>query len=411
MVTGALFAAGPTPAALAAARHRDLEARDPQHRLLPGQGEEHPRLLPGARRAARRQGAASRSPTSCGSRASAARRPTWCSARRSDSAEGVVVDTHVGRISRRLGLTRHADAVRAERDLVEVVPREHWIAFSHRLIEHGRAVCAARSPRCDGCPLADLCPRGGREAAGGPAATTAAESVPVHGQTGRQRTIRRLARTSVRLRHRREPPMILSGNEIKQQLGGNIVIDPFDESRLNPNSYNLSLHDELLVYEEVVLDMRKSNRVERIADPRGGARAHAQPALPRPHRRADGDAQPRADDRGPQFDRPARAVRPRHRRLRRRRLLRLLDARDVRRAAGEDLSRACRSARSSSTRSPATSPNTRATNTSTTATSSRACCSASSSRRRRRPADAPGVRRERRGRRRSAAPGAPRAAR
>jgi dCTP deaminase len=64
--------------------------------------------------------------------------------------------------------------------------------------------------------------------------------------------------------------MILSGNEIRRQLGGNIIIDPFDESRLNPNSYNLSLHDELLVYEEVVLDMRKSNRVERIRIPEEG---------------------------------------------------------------------------------------------------------------------------------------------
>ena len=64
--------------------------------------------------------------------------------------------------------------------------------------------------------------------------------------------------------------MILSGNEIRQQLGTNIIIDPFDESRLNPNSYNLSLHDELLVYEEVVLDMRKSNRVERIRIPEEG---------------------------------------------------------------------------------------------------------------------------------------------
>jgi len=72
---------------------------------------------------------------------------------------GVVVDTHVGRISRRLGLTGHADAVRAERDLVAAVPRSHWIAFSHRLIEHGRAVCLARRPRCEGCGLADLCPR------------------------------------------------------------------------------------------------------------------------------------------------------------------------------------------------------------------------------------------------------------
>lgn len=76
-------------------------------------------------------------------------------------AEGVVVDTHVGRITRRLGLTRHADAVRAERDLVKVVPRDHWIKFSHRLIEHGRTICPARGPKCDLCPLADLCPRVG----------------------------------------------------------------------------------------------------------------------------------------------------------------------------------------------------------------------------------------------------------
>ena len=71
---------------------------------------------------------------------------------------GVVVDTHVGRISRRLGLTRHADAVRAERDLIAAIPKSHWIAFSHRLIEHGRTVCTARRPRCEGCLLADLCP-------------------------------------------------------------------------------------------------------------------------------------------------------------------------------------------------------------------------------------------------------------
>ena len=76
-------------------------------------------------------------------------------------AEGVVVDTPVGRISRRLGLTRHADAVRAERDLVAMVPREQWIGYSHRLIEHGRAVCTARSPKCDRCALSDLCPRVG----------------------------------------------------------------------------------------------------------------------------------------------------------------------------------------------------------------------------------------------------------
>ncbi|MFM8414883.1 MAG: dCTP deaminase [Planctomycetota bacterium] len=64
--------------------------------------------------------------------------------------------------------------------------------------------------------------------------------------------------------------MILSGHEIRRRLGRDILIDPFDESRLNPNSYNLSLHDEVLVYEEVVLDMRKSNRVQRIAIPADG---------------------------------------------------------------------------------------------------------------------------------------------
>ena len=64
--------------------------------------------------------------------------------------------------------------------------------------------------------------------------------------------------------------MVLSGQEIKRQLGTNIVIDPFQESRLNPNSYNLTLHDELMVYEEVVLDMRKANRVRRMGIPRDG---------------------------------------------------------------------------------------------------------------------------------------------
>lgn len=64
--------------------------------------------------------------------------------------------------------------------------------------------------------------------------------------------------------------MILSGLEIKRHLGGDIVIDPFDPARLNPNSYNLSLHDEMMVYEELVLDMRKANRVRRIGIPPEG---------------------------------------------------------------------------------------------------------------------------------------------
>ena len=64
--------------------------------------------------------------------------------------------------------------------------------------------------------------------------------------------------------------MVLSGHEIQRRLGEDIIIEPFDEANLNPNSYNLSLHDELMIYEEVVLDMRKSNRVSRIAIPPQG---------------------------------------------------------------------------------------------------------------------------------------------
>jgi dCTP deaminase len=64
--------------------------------------------------------------------------------------------------------------------------------------------------------------------------------------------------------------MVLSGQEIKRQLGTNIVIDPFDDSRLNPNSYNLTLHNELMVYEELILDMKKPNRVRRIPIPKEG---------------------------------------------------------------------------------------------------------------------------------------------
>jgi endonuclease-3 len=72
---------------------------------------------------------------------------------------GVVVDTHVGRLSKRLGLTTHTDAVKIERDLMELVPKREWINFSHRLIAHGRQICSARKPKCDVCPLEALCPK------------------------------------------------------------------------------------------------------------------------------------------------------------------------------------------------------------------------------------------------------------
>ncbi len=72
--------------------------------------------------------------------------------------EGVVVDTHVGRLARRLGLTKNTDPVRVEQDLIKLFPREVWTDLSHWLIFHGRRRCGARSPDCAGCELRDICP-------------------------------------------------------------------------------------------------------------------------------------------------------------------------------------------------------------------------------------------------------------
>ena len=78
-------------------------------------------------------------------------------------ASGVVVDTHVTRLSQRLGLTEHEDAVKIEQDLMPLVPREEWIDFSHRLIWHGRRICKARKPLCGSCVLESVCPKIGVE--------------------------------------------------------------------------------------------------------------------------------------------------------------------------------------------------------------------------------------------------------
>jgi len=75
-----------------------------------------------------------------------------------DKNEGVVVDTHVGRVTARLGLTKETDPVKVEQDLVKLFPREQWTMLAHLLIEHGRTICEARRPKCEICFLNDICP-------------------------------------------------------------------------------------------------------------------------------------------------------------------------------------------------------------------------------------------------------------
>ncbi|MCA9270395.1 MAG: endonuclease III, partial [Planctomycetales bacterium] len=77
---------------------------------------------------------------------------------------GVVVDTHVGRLSQRLGLTAETDPVKIERDLMQQLPKKQWIDFSHRMIHHGRRVCNARKPKCDECGMNKFCPQIGVDA-------------------------------------------------------------------------------------------------------------------------------------------------------------------------------------------------------------------------------------------------------
>ncbi|OHA04441.1 MAG: endonuclease III [Candidatus Sungbacteria bacterium RIFCSPLOWO2_01_FULL_47_10] len=72
--------------------------------------------------------------------------------------EGIAVDTHVIRLSRRLGFSQHSDPVKIEQDLMKLLPKQEWFKITYRLIEHGRAICTAKDPRCDLCPLKKICP-------------------------------------------------------------------------------------------------------------------------------------------------------------------------------------------------------------------------------------------------------------
>ena len=79
---------------------------------------------------------------------------------------GIFVDTHLGRVSQRLGLTKEKDPVKIEFDLMPLIPKEHWVKFSHQMIWHGRQICAARNPKCHQCPLLPYCDFG-QKAQGG----------------------------------------------------------------------------------------------------------------------------------------------------------------------------------------------------------------------------------------------------
>ena len=156
-VTPVLFARYPTPAALAAAPQEDVEAivkstgffrnkaksiRETSRRIAQEHGGEVPRTLeqlielPGVARKTANVvlGTAYRIPS------------------------GMTIDTHAGRVSRRLGLTKQSDPVKVERDLCELFPRTSWIDMGHRFVLHGRYVCTAQKPRCKQCPLNEHCP-------------------------------------------------------------------------------------------------------------------------------------------------------------------------------------------------------------------------------------------------------------
>ena len=160
LVTPALFAAYPTPADLAAADLSDVE------RLVQTTGffrEKAKNLIGMARALVDRHGGEVPRTLEEMVRLPGVGRKTAnvVLGTAYGIATGVVVDTHVKRVSYRLGLTEKTDPVQIERDLIALLPKRHWIDFSHRLIFHGRDTCAARKPQCEGCVLADRCPQVG----------------------------------------------------------------------------------------------------------------------------------------------------------------------------------------------------------------------------------------------------------
>lgn len=157
MVTPGLFAAYPTPAALAAARHEDVEAIIRSTGFFRAKAKSIIGMAQAlvARHAGQVPAAMDQLVTLPGvgrKTANVVLGNAW------GINDGVVVDTHVARLARRLGLTTHEDPGRIEQDLMALVPRDRWTMLSHLLIWHGRRCCDARRPRCGACSLASICP-------------------------------------------------------------------------------------------------------------------------------------------------------------------------------------------------------------------------------------------------------------
>lgn len=157
MVTPELFRRYPTPVALAGARREDVEAI-----LRPiGFFRAKTRHITGlaARLVAEFGGQVPGSMSELVTLPGVGRKTANVVLGNAFGVPGITVDTHVGRLARRMGLTEHMDPVKVEEDLCALLPREQWTGASHRLIFHGRRCCTARAPACDRCPVADLCPR------------------------------------------------------------------------------------------------------------------------------------------------------------------------------------------------------------------------------------------------------------
>lgn len=156
-ITPALFARWPTPAALAAASQEDVEEAVRQSGFFRNKAK----AIRGAAAliTERFGGEVPRTVEALTSLPGVARKTANVVLGNAYRvAFGIAVDTHVGRVARRLELSEHDDPEKVERDLMAIFPKEEWIDTSHRLVLHGRYVCLARKPRCAECPIAELCP-------------------------------------------------------------------------------------------------------------------------------------------------------------------------------------------------------------------------------------------------------------